>query len=364
MSNDKKTIAVGLSGGVDSATTALLLKEAGHDVVGVYMQNWDFESTPQCPIPQDWKDAQAVAKHIGIPFESVNFQQDYWDNVFTHFLNDHLKGLTPNPDVMCNQEIKFKVLLEHIRKEFDAILATGHYARIKEKSGQFSLLCGLDHNKDQSYFLCRLNQQQLASSLFPLGDFQKPEIRKIADKANLPVAKKKDSTGICFIGERKFQSFLSEYLLDKPGQIVDIDTQLTVGTHKGLIFYTIGQRKGIEIGGIKGSEHAPYFVVSKDLASQTLFVAKGHDNPHLFKRSLSARDLHWINEPLQIGDKINCKIRYRQTNQTAIITNIDQQRIEVLFDEAQRAISPGQYLVIYQEDELKGSAIIEASLHG
>ena len=198
------------------------------------MQNWDFESTPQCPIPQDWKDAQAVAKHIGIPFESVNFQQDYWDNVFTHFLNDHLKGLTPNPDVMCNQEIKFKVLLEHIRKEFDAILATGHYARIKEKSGQFSLLCGLDHNKDQSYFLCRLNQQQLASSLFPRA-ISKPEFEKSLMK--LIYLFKENSTGICFIGERKFQSFLSEYLLDKPGQIVDIDTQLTVGKHKGYFLH-------------------------------------------------------------------------------------------------------------------------------
>ncbi len=354
----REKIVVGLSGGVDSATCAHLLKEAGHDVTGIYMRNWQEAGIKHCPVEQDLRDAESCAKHIGIPFTTVDFSQQYLDQVFSAFLEAYQQGYTPNPDVLCNQEIKFHVFQNHIVENYGAKLATGHYACIENSRHGKILLQGIDPTKDQSYFLCRLNQQQLDNALFPIGRLHKHQIREIAKHNGIPVHQKKDSTGICFIGERKFNDFLSQYLLDRPGDIVEKDTGKILGTHHGLIYYTVGQRKGLNIPA-KNEQSSPWFVVDKDLATQTLFVAQGEDNHALFNQSLVATQLHWVGEPLLAKNMIGAKIRYRQATQEATITQVEDDRIQISFTVPQRAITPGQYVVLYQKNQLMGSAVIQ-----
>jgi tRNA-specific 2-thiouridylase len=356
---NSKKIVVGLSGGVDSATSAYLLKEQGYELIGIYMRNWHQQGSQKCPIEDDLKDAKASADFLGIPFEVVDFSEQYMNHVFEQFLSDLSQGLTPNPDVLCNQYVKFEAFLNHITSTYGASLATGHYAQINHQSDGAHLMMAKDSNKDQTYFLCRLTEQQLSQSHFPIGHLSKPEVRKIAEKINLPVSQKKDSTGICFIGERNFNRFITQYLLDRPGPIIDIDTHQTLTTHQGLIHYTIGQRKGISIPA-KNENAAPWFVVKKDINHQAIYVCQGDNHPALYQKSLFARDLHLIH-PVNLNHlNIQTRIRHRQPLQNATITTTER-GIKVDFETPQRAITPGQYIALYQNEELLGSAIIESS---
>lgn len=353
-----ETIYLGLSGGVDSAVTGLLLKEQGYCVEAVFMKNWEADDSDAfCTAEQDAQDAQAVAKHLGIPLHTVNFAKNYWDRVFEHFLNEYQAGRTPNPDILCNTEIKFKAFLDYALDAGASKIATGHYARVKPTERGFQLLKGLDENKDQSYFLHGLNQKQLSHSLFPLGALKKSDVRKLAEAAKLPNFAKKDSTGICFIGERKFKTFLNEYLPAKPGTIKSVDNE-TIGKHDGLMFYTIGQRKGINIGGIKGKPEAAWYVVDKDLKHNTLIVAQDNQHPALFKEKLTAAQAHWVsgNAPA-LPLKCAAKIRYRQTDQ-ACTASLSNTQLMAVFDTPQRAVAPGQSIVFYQDALCLGGAII------
>jgi tRNA-uridine 2-sulfurtransferase len=355
-------IVVGLSGGVDSAVTAWLLKQAGHEVLGVFMKNWEADDLEDdCPIAQDYRDVLAIAEVLGIEVELVNFSREYQDRVFAYFLAEYRAGRTPNPDVLCNAEIKFKAFLDHAMNLGADSIATGHYARLSGESPARQLLKASDSNKDQSYFLYRLQQHQIARALFPLGGLTKPQVRELARRAGIPVAEKKDSTGICFIGERPFREFLQRYMPIQPGNMVTPEGKV-MGRHQGLMFHTIGQRKGLGIGGIRGAEDGvPWFAVGKDTARNELIVVQGHDHPLLQSRRLHAVDLAWIGEPPQAGNRYTAKTRYRQQDAACTVQSLTDGELNLCFDQAQWAVTPGQSVVIYQGDVCLGGGIIQGS---
>ena len=348
-------VVVGLSGGVDSAVSAWLLKQQGYDVVGIFMKNWeDDDDSEYCSSRQDWLDAASVADVIGIDVEHVNFAAEYKDRVFAEFLREYQAGRTPNPDILCNAEIKFKAFLDHAMRLGAEKIATGHYARVREAGGAFQLLKGLDPSKDQSYFLHRLNQAQLSKTLFPVGELHKTEVRRIAAEIGLPNAKKKDSTGICFIGERPFREFLNRYLPRKPGPMVTPEGK-RVGEHIGLAFYTIGQRKGIGIGG-KGE---PWYVAAKDPKTNTLVVVQGHDHPLLMKPTLEAVDATWISgSPPPERTAHTAKTRYRQADAPCTLSKVLDSEIRVDFPSPQWAVTPGQSVVLYDGEVCLGGGVI------
>ena len=359
-------MVVGLSGGVDSAVTAHLLKQQGHEVVGIFMKNWeDDDDSEYCSSNIDFVDAAAVADVIGIEIEHVNFAADYKDRVFAEFLREYQAGRTPNPDVLCNAEIKFKAFLDHAMRLGAEKIATGHYARVRHDaaSGRHQLLKGLDPSKDQSYFLHRLNQPQLAKTLFPVGELHKTEVRRIAAEIGLPNAKKKDSTGICFIGERPFREFLNRYIAKEPGPIRD-DRNRTLGKHEGLSFYTLGQRQGLGIGGVKekgaqrgGGEHEPWFVARKELDTNVLRVVQGHDHPWLLSHSLAAGDVSWVAGAPPAAGVIAAKTRYRQADAPCEFVP-EPDGFALAFPEAQWAVTPGQSGVLYDGEVCLGGGVI------
>ena len=358
MATDNKII-VGLSGGVDSSVAAFLLLEKGYEVEALFMKNWDEDDEDEyCSASEDLGDAQQVADQLGIKLHTVNFSHEYWEDVFEHFLSEHKKGRTPNPDVLCNQRIKFKAFLDYAKDLGAKKIATGHYARIAEKNGKYLLKAGLDGNKDQSYFLHLLNQEQLSQSLFPLGEIDKQEVRKIAKNNNFLNADKKDSTGICFIGERPFSEFLTTFLPKEKGDIVD-QNDTFIKHHDGLPFYTIGQRKGLEIGGGFSNSPEPWFVADKVLESNKIVVVQG-DDALLYHNSLIADDIHWVDSPPIESFSCSAKIRYRQASQICKVSLNDDQTIKVNFNESQRAITPGQSVVFYDGDVCLGGSVIKS----
>ncbi|MGB3069033.1 MAG: tRNA 2-thiouridine(34) synthase MnmA [Ottowia sp.] len=370
----KHRIVVGLSGGVDSAVTAYLLKKAGHEVVGIFMKNWeDDDDSEYCSSNVDFVDAAAVADVIGIEIEHVNFAAEYKDRVFAEFLREYQAGRTPNPDVLCNAEIKFKAFLDHAMRLGAEKIATGHYARVRhnEARARHELLKGLDPSKDQSYFLHRLNQAQLAKTMFPVGELLKTEVRRIAAEIGLPNAKKKDSTGICFIGERPFREFLNRYLQTKPGPIKD-ERGRTIGEHVGLSFYTLGQRQGLGIGGVKekgaargGGEHAPWFAARKDMARNTLYAVQGHEHPWLLSHELTFDNAAWTtDEPPQPGT-LAAKTRYRQQDAACSLSAGETQgTFRLRFSEPQWAVTPGQSAVLYDGEVCLGGGVIASARTG
>ena len=367
----KQRIVVGLSGGVDSAVTAYLLKRQGHEVVGIFMKNWeDDDDGAYCSSNVDFVDAAAVADVIGIEIEHVNFAAQYKDRVFAEFLREYQAGRTPNPDILCNAEIKFKAFLDHAMQVGADKIATGHYARVRHnrQTGRFELLKGLDASKDQSYFLHRLQQDQLARTLFPVGELHKTEVRRIAADIGLPNARKKDSTGICFIGERPFRAFLNRYIAAQPGPIKD-ERGRTIGQHVGLSFYTIGQRQGLGIGGVRekgaqrgGGEHAPWFVARKDLATNTLRVVQGHGHPWLQYRSLVAQDASWVAGVPPPAGALAAKARYRQADAACrLLAQSDVSVFTLEFADAQWAVTPGQSAALYDGDVCLGGGVISSA---
>jgi tRNA-uridine 2-sulfurtransferase len=356
----KHRVVVGLSGGVDSAVSAWLLKRAGHEVVGLFMKNWeDDDDSEYCSSNVDFVDAAAVADVIGIEIEHVNFAAEYKDRVFAEFLREYAAGRTPNPDVLCNAEIKFKAFLDHAMRLGAAKIATGHYARVREREGCFELLKGLDASKDQSYFLHRLTQAQLARALFPVGELNKSEVRRIAAEIGLPVAAKKDSTGICFIGERPFREFLARYLQGTPGPMLDEEGR-ELGRHAGLSYYTLGQRQGLGIGGVAegGGSHAPWYVAAKDLAANSLHVVQGHDHPWLQAVALHAGDLSWIAGSPPPPGRYGAKARYRQADAPCTLA-LDEGGFELRFASPQWAVTPGQSAVLYDGEVCLGGGVID-----
>jgi len=387
----KKRVVVGMSGGVDSSVTAWLLKEQGYEVIGLFMKNWeDDDDSEYCSTRQDWLDAASVADVVGVDIEAVNFAAEYKDRVFADFLREYSAGRTPNPDVLCNAEIKFKAFLDHAMSLGADHIATGHYARVRAVHGQrgtrYQLLKALDHTKDQSYFLHRLNQAQLSQTLFPLGDITKDEVRRIAHNIGLPNAAKKDSTGICFIGERPFREFLNRYLPTDPGPIIT-QTGERVGTHHGLSFYTLGQRKGLGIGGVKGHQQADgtgpvWYVARKEMATNTLYVVEGHDHPWLLSPTLQAGQVSWVDEQAPAPGAYAAKTRYRQADADCVFSSAVKQGVELgvnlggvfgassadeggaysafelSFTEQQWAVTPGQSAVLYDGDICLGGGII------
>jgi tRNA-specific 2-thiouridylase len=352
-------VIVGLSGGVDSAVAALLLQNQGYRVECLFMKNWE-EHDPEnpCPAEDDYRDALLVCDRLSLPLHTVNFSREYYDRVFSYFLDEYRAGRTPNPDVLCNREIKFNLFLRYALQLGADFIATGHYARIRESNGTYHLLKGRDRAKDQSYFLYLLGQEELAHCLFPLGNRVKGEVRRLAREARLPVADKKDSTGICFIGERKFKPFLQHYLPAQPGEIVTIDGQVA-GRHEGLMYYTLGQRRGLGVGGGFGDREAPWYVVDKDLENNRLIIAQGHDHPALFSRELTVTQVHWITGvPPDASDRLQAKIRYRQAEQPCTIHTDQDGRLIVRFETAQFAPAPGQSVVFYRDEECLGGGVI------
>ncbi|AXK38043.1 tRNA 2-thiouridine(34) synthase MnmA [Crenobacter cavernae] len=354
----KKRIVVGMSGGVDSSVTAWLLKQQGHEVIGVFMQNWEDDNDDEyCSIKQDALDAMSVADIVGIDMEIVNFAKEYKDRVFQYFLDEYSAGRTPNPDVLCNAEIKFKAFLDYAMALGADCIATGHYARKLEKDGVHYLMKGLDETKDQSYFLYRLSQSQLSKAIFPLGDIRKSEVRQLAEQAKLPTAAKKDSTGICFIGERPFREFLQRYLPTSPGEMVTPDGKV-VGEHVGLTFYTLGQRKGLTIGGSKAGTGEPWFVAGKDIPSNKLIVVQGHDHPLLLKPTLTMGQLSWtLDGAPQPGDYA-AKNRYRMADAACALSAVENGTATLTFRDPQWAITPGQSAVLYDGDVCLGGGVI------
>lgn len=354
-----KTIIVGLSGGVDSSVAALLLQQQGYTVEGLFMKNWDEDDgTEYCNAKADLADAQAVCNAMGIKLHTANFAAEYWDHVFKHFLKEYRAGRTPNPDILCNKVIKFKAFLEYAQHLGAAAIATGHYARRSNDQPCAQLLKGLDHNKDQSYFLYAVSGQQLAKTLFPLGTLQKTAVRKLAKQHGLVTHNKKDSTGICFIGERRFKDFLERYMPNQPGAIEDTEGHV-VGQHSGIMYSTIGQRKGLGIGGIKDAAEEPWYIVDKDLSRNVLIVAQGNQHPHLFTSTLYVEQLQWIaGSPPQLPLRCHAKIRYRQADQACTVSVTDG-GIQVDFDQPQRAAAPGQSVVFYQDELCLGGGIID-----
>lgn len=355
-------IIVGISGGVDSSVAALLLKQQGHEVEALFMKNWDEQSADGgCIWETDVEDAIKVCDKLDIPLNTVDLSIEYWQDVFTNFLREYETGSTPNPDILCNQEVKFKAFLDHALQLGADKIATGHYARVQPQNGYYELLKGMDINKDQSYFLCRLSQTQLRYSLFPIGELGKPRVRDIAAEHGLVTHDKKDSTGICFIGERPFREFLSQYIPVKTGEIRSIEGEI-LGEHQGVHFYTLGQRQGLGIGGIKNTNNEPWYVVAKDIENNRLIVAQGHDHPLLYSRALTAVNLHWIGgKPLATPYTCTAKTRYRQPDQACTIVDIDSDKAEIRFPEPQRAVTPGQYVVFYEDNKCLGSGVIDTT---
>jgi len=353
-------VVVGMSGGVDSSVAALLLKRAGCEVVGLFMKNWeDDDDDEYCSAREDLIDVASVADVIGIDLDVVNFSAEYRDRVFASFLAEYSAGRTPNPDVLCNAEIKFKAFLDHAMRMGASRIATGHYAGVRERAGRFELLRAADAGKDQSYFLHRLSQAQLSKVMFPLAQLAKSEVRRIAAEAGLPNHAKKDSTGICFIGERPFRDFLNRYLPKKPG-VMRTPEGRRVGEHMGLAFYTIGQRKGIGLGGVKGAPEEPWFVAQKDMAANELIVVQGHDHPLLMKRALHAGGLAWVSgEAPDASGYYGAKTRYRQTDAPCHFTRPADEVLEVEFDAPQWAVTPGQSVVIYRGEVCLGGGVIQ-----
>ncbi len=380
--NNKQTckrVVVGLSGGVDSAVTAWLLKQQGHEVVAIFMKNWeDDDDSAYCSSNIDFVDAAAGADVLGIEIEHVNFAAEYKDRVFAEFLREYQAGRTPNPDILCNAEIKFKAFLDHAMRLGAEMIATGHYARVRLNAAtqQHELLKGLDPSKDQSYFLHRLNQAQLSKTLFPIGELHKTEVRRIATEIGLPNAKKKDSTGICFIGERPFREFLNRYIAREPGPVKDQRGRV-LGQHVGLSFYTLGQRQGLGIGGIKATgaelkavqakgqrgmgEHTPWFVARKDMASNTLWVVQGHDHPWLLSRSLQADSASWVAGTAPLDGLLAAKTRYRQSDAPCQLRVERDDRFDLRFSDPQWAVTPGQSAVLYDGEVCLGGGVIDAA---
>lgn len=358
--NSRKVI-VGLSGGVDSSVSAYLLQQQGYEVEGLFMKNWEEDDTDEyCSAAADLADAQAICDKLSIPLHTINFATEYWDRVFEHFLAEYKAGRTPNPDILCNKEIKFKAFLDFATQELDAdFIATGHYVQ-RSDDNKPCMLRGLDANKDQSYFLYTLSHTQLAKTLFPVGHLQKSQVRDIALEQGFITAKKKDSTGICFIGERKFKDFLATYLPAQEGAIETVEGK-QIGTHEGLMFHTLGQRKGLGIGGLSERDNTPWYVVDKDVARNVLIVAQGQDHPRLFSQSMQVDQLHWVNRnPLQTEIKCSVKVRYRQQDVACRIQPLDPDNIHVIFDQPVSAVTPGQSAVFYQDNICLGGGIINA----
>jgi tRNA-specific 2-thiouridylase len=361
-SNASKKVIVGMSGGVDSSVSAYLLLQQGYQVEGLFMKNWEEDDNDEyCAAAEDLKDAQAVADKLGIELHTINFAAEYWDNVFEYFLEEYKAGRTPNPDIMCNKEIKFKAFLEFAAEDLGAdYIATGHYVRRREKNGKWQMLRGLDSNKDQSYFLYTLGEEHVAKTLFPVGDIEKPLVRKIAEEQDLITHDKKDSTGICFIGERKFKDFLARYLPAQPGVIETAEGE-EIGTHEGLMYHTLGQRKGLHIGGLADYGDDPWYVVDKDVPRNVLIVGQGADHPRLYSNGLVAKQLHWVDRtPITETTRAVVKTRYRQSDIPCTITPLDNDTIEVVFDEPQKAVTPGQSAVFYRDEVCLGGGIIES----
>jgi len=357
----KARVVLGMSGGVDSSVSALLLKEQGYEVIGVFMKNWDdTDEFGHCTAEEDAEDVRRVCAQIGIPYYTVNFEKQYYDKVFAYFLDEYRKGRTPNPDVMCNREIKFGEFLQKAMELGADYLAMGHYARVERRNGIYHLLRGVDAGKDQTYFLHALNQEQLSKAIFPIGHLTKSEVRKIAEEAGLVTAKKKDSTGVCFIGERNFKEFLSGYLPARPGEMRTFDGEVK-GRHDGLMYYTLGQRQGLGIGGSGTGE--PWFVAGKDLERNILYVVQGDKHPSLYSTGLTATDVNWISGRLPAGEfRCTAKFRYRQPDQGVMVTFQEGGRCTVKFDEPQKAVTPGQSVVFYDGEECLGGAVIDKTV--
>ncbi len=360
MDNSKIRVVVGMSGGVDSSVTAYLLKQQGYDVIGLFMKNWDdTDEFGHCTATEDFEDVRKVATQIGIPYYSVNFEKEYADKVFQYFLDEYKQGRTPNPDVMCNREIKFGDFLAKAKQLGADYIATGHYAKIDHNDQGITLLRGEDPVKDQTYFLYAVPKEQLKNVLFPIGHLPKAEVRKIAEEAGLATAKKKDSTGICFIGEKNFREFLSQYLPAKPGEIHTLEGEV-LGTHDGLMYYTLGQRQGLRIGGSESGTGEPWFVVKKDVERNILYVAQGHNHKALFSKGLVASHLNWLTaESLQNPFTCTAKFRYRQVDVPVTVTLNEDGTANVIYAEPERAVTPGQSVVFYDCDQCLGGGIIE-----
>lgn len=353
-------VIVGMSGGVDSSVSAYLLKKRGYQVEGLFMKNWEEDDTDEyCSAAEDLADAQAVCDKLGIKLRTVNFAAEYWDRVFEYFLEEYKAGRTPNPDIMCNKEIKFKAFLDYAQLLGADYIATGHYVRRGENDGQATLLRGLDRNKDQSYFLYAVSHDKIAKTIFPVGEIEKPEVRKIAEEQGLVTAKKKDSTGICFIGERKFTDFLQQYLPAQPGNIETPEGEV-IGRHNGLMYHTLGQRKGLGIGGRQDASEEPWFTLDKDLERNVLIVGQGHEHPLLMSHSLIADKLDWVAGQAP-SDEFRCtaKTRYRQDDVACSVKCLNDANWLVEFDDKQRAVTPGQSVVFYQDEVCLGGGIIK-----
>lgn len=349
-------VIVGMSGGVDSSVAALLLKEQGYDVIGIFMKNWDdTDENGVCTATEDYEDVIRVCNQLGIPYYAVNFEREYWDKVFTHFLAEYKAGRTPNPDVICNKEIKFKAFLDHAMSLGADYVATGHYARVIRENGKVHMLRGNDENKDQTYFLNQLTEEQLSKVIFPIGDMEKPKVRELAAKANLATASKKDSTGICFIGERNFKEFLSGYLPAQKGNMETFDGKV-VGLHDGLMYYTIGQRHGLGVGG----NGDPWFVIGKDIERNVLYVGQGFHHEMLYSDSIIADNISWVSKELTLNTfECTAKFRYRQKDNKVTVELLEDSKVKVTFHEPIRAVTPGQAVVFYQGEECLGGGTID-----
>ena len=359
--NPSSNVIVGVSGGVDSSVAALLLAQQGYQLSGVFMKNWEGDDThTHCAAEDDLADARSVCESIGIAIQGVNFSDQYWDRVFEYFLQEYKAGRTPNPDILCNKEIKFKAFLDYAIDQGADYIATGHYARVKNENGEFFLLRGVDREKDQTYFLYTLGQKQLSHALFPVGELEKSKVREIAEQNRLVTFNKKDSTGICFIGERNFKEFLQKYLPAQPGEIQTPDG-IVLGQHDGLMYYTLGQRQGLGIGGRKGFEGAVWYVADKDLENNILIVVNGHDDPLLYHQQLTASQLHWVSgHAPDIPYTCSAKTRYRQTDAPCTIESIEDSTCTVRFKEPQWAVTPGQSVVFYDGEKCLGGGVIES----
>jgi tRNA-specific 2-thiouridylase len=360
--NTSQKVIVGMSGGVDSSVAAMLLLEQGYQVEGLFMKNWEEDDgTEYCTAKEDLADAQAVADQLGIHLHSANFAAEYWDDVFDHFLTEYRAGRTPNPDILCNREIKFRAFLDYASELGADLIATGHYVRTDRQNGTTRLLKGIDTKKDQSYFLHQVNHEALGKALFPVGSVDKTTVRDKAISAGFANARKKDSTGICFIGERRFRDFLKQYLAAHPGPILSVEGE-ALGEHEGLMYHTIGQRQGLGIGGKANHPEAPWYVVDKVVADNTLIVAQGNDHPALFRSQLHAADVMWVSgKAPEMPLKCSAKIRYRQADQACSIETLGE-RIGVTFEEPQRAVTPGQSVAFYHNDVCLGGGVIERAL--